>query len=245
MSKPQIVSLSDGIHNANLESASQRILKGGTWKKQRVVVILPSADLIPAKIALSHRCIIMPPNQPSHWMLALGMEVGDAYSSSIEQILATPGINEWEYILTIEADNAPQPDGLVKLMEAMERHPEYACIGGLYWTKGEGGVPQMWGDPRDPVLNFRPQVPVPGQVVEVCGTGMGFNLWRMSMFRDTRLRRPWFKTLNGSEGQGVGTQDLYFWGNARQFGYRCAVDCSVLVGHYDYAGTFGPPDTMW
>jgi hypothetical protein len=106
-------------------------------------------------------------------------------------------------------------------------------LGGLYWTKGEGGVPQIWGDPRDPVLNFRPQVPVPGELVECCGTGMGFNLWRMSMFKDDRLRRPWFRTLTGIEGTGVGTQDLYFWGDARKCGYRCAVDCGVLVGHLD------------
>ena len=113
----------------------------------------------------------------------------------------------------------------------MHKHPEYACIGGLYWTKGEGGVPQIWGDAKDPVINFRPQPPVPGELVECVGTGMGFNLWRISMFKDERLRRPWFKTLAGAEG--VGTQDLYFWNDARAAGYRAAVDCSVLVGHYD------------
>jgi hypothetical protein len=53
------------------------------------------------------------------------------------------------------------------------------------------------------------------------------------MFKDERLRKPWFKTLTGIEGQGVGTQDLYFWGDARKYGYRCAIDCSVKVGHYD------------
>jgi hypothetical protein len=59
---------------------------------------------------------------------------------------------------------------------------------------------------------------------------MGFVLWRLSMFKDERLRKPWFKTTVGAEG--VGTQDLYFWGDARKHGHRCAVDCSVLVGHY-------------
>jgi hypothetical protein len=62
---------------------------------------------------------------------------------------------------------------------------------------------------------------------------MGFNLWRMKMFRDERLRKPWFKTIAGKEG--VGTQDLYFWADARKYGYRCAIDCDVLVGHYDLA----------
>jgi hypothetical protein len=26
---------------------------------------------------------------------------------------------------------------------------------------------------------------------------------------------------------------LYFWNDARRHGYKCAVDCSVRVGHYD------------
>ena len=66
---------------------------------------------------------------------------------------------------------------------------------------------------------------------------------RLSMFRDERLRKPWFKTVAGADG--VGTQDLYFWNDARKYGYRCAIDCDVLVGHYDLDGKFGPPETMW
>ena len=65
------------------------------------------------------------------------------------------------------------------------------------------------------------------------------------MFKDTRLRKPWFKTYNGTEGQGIGTQDLAFWSDAKKYGYRCAVDCSVKVGHHDYAGTFGEADKVW
>jgi hypothetical protein len=67
---------------------------------------------------------------------------------------------------------------------------------------------------------------------------MGFNLWRLSMFKDKKLRKPWFKTVAGKDG--VGTQDLYAWGDFRKHGYRCAIDCSVKVGHYDFAA-----DIMW
>lgn len=223
-----------GRHNANLDLSRGRIIEGGSWKRQRVVVLLPSAAMMPARVALAHMNLAFPPNQPVYRMLCLGMEVGEAYSTAIEQILATPDLQDWEYLLTIEHDNVPPPDGVLRLLKRIEAHPEFACIGGLYWTKGEGGVPQIWGDIKDPVLNYRPQAPEPGKVVECCGTGMGFNLWRLSMFKDPALRRPWFKTLAGPEG--TGTQDLYFWGDARKHGYRCAIDCEVLVGHYD-AGT--------
>lgn len=221
-----------GRHNADLGASTQRVLEGATWKKQRVIVIIPSAPLIPARVALSHWNLIFPPNQSVHRMLALGLEVGDAYSQSIEQIMGHPELSQWEYILTMEHDNVPPGDGLLKLIKRMEEHPEFACIGGLYWTKGESGQPQIWGDIKDPVVNYRPQPPVPGQLVECYGTGMGFNLFRTSIFKDPKLRKPWFVTKAGIEG--VGTQDLYFWSDAKKYGYRCAIDCDVLVGHYDH-----------
>lgn len=231
--KPQII-IGDfkGKHNKNIRVTRARIIKGGSWKKQRIVVIIPAGDSIPAKVALSHWNLIFPPNQQVVRILAQGMEVGEAYSITIENILKDPILSTWEYILTIEHDNIPPSDGLLKLIEDMEQNPHLSCISGLYFTKGEGGVAQIWGDPKDPVLNFRPQPPsVEGKLVECCGTGMGFALWRIDMFKDKRLRRPFFKTMAGQEG--VGTQDLYFWTDARKYGYRCAVDCSVKVGHYD------------
>lgn len=232
-----------GAHNADVRSSRARLMRGASWKHQRVVVILPAADLIPAKVALSHWNLAFAPNNGVVRILAVGMEVGDAYSNAIAAVLADPGLSQWEYILTIEHDNCPPSDGVLRLIEQMEAHPELACIGGLYFTKGPGGVAQIWGDPKDSQINFRPQLPDPGGgLVECCGTGMGFNLWRLAMFKDEKLRRPWFKTETKN---GVATQDLYFWTDARKFGYRCAIDCSVKVGHFDLEGRFGPPDTMW
>ena len=174
------------------------------------------------------------------------MEVGDAYSNAIEGVLANAQLNQWEYILSIEHDNMPPSDGVVRLVERMDQHPEFACISGGYFTKGEGGCYQAWGDIKDPMPNYRPQAPDPkGGLLECYGVGMGFALWRMAMFKDTKIKRPWFRTLNGKDGSGVGTQDLVFWTEARKYGYRCAVDCSVKVGHFDYEGKFGPADTVW
>jgi hypothetical protein len=218
-----------GLRNDNLETSTTTYIQGASWKKQRGICLLPAGKTISTRVALSWRGLNCPPNQPWHFMAIEGCEVGDAYNRAIEGILAHPDLNQWEYILTVEHDNLPPHDGLSKLIKAMDEHPEFACIGGLYWTKGEGGVPQIWGDPKDPVLNFRPQPPVPGELVECCGTGMGFNLWRLSMFKT--VPKPWFVTKYGTEG--TGTQDLSFWGEARKHGFRCAVDCSVLVGHLD------------
>jgi hypothetical protein len=223
--KPQLIM-------AELNGLTQkRLAKSAAWKKQRIVTMIPSGKSIPVKVYMSHKNIIYPPNNGvCHWA-AIGTEVGEAYSNAIEQILSHPELGTWEYILTLESDNMPPADGVLKLLERMEENPKFSCIGGLYYTKGYGGVPQIWGDPKDPVLNFRPQMPdINGGLVECNGTGMGFNLWRMKMFRDKKLRKPWFHT---QKSNGVATQDLYAWSDFKKHGYRCAIDCSVRVGHYD------------
>lgn len=245
--KPQLVIAGDaGSHNADLEASRTRLIQGGSWRKQRIVMLIPAGDSIPTKVALALWGLAFPPNNGVYRIAAVGMEVGEAYSNAIEQVLANPELSQWEFLLTVEHDNLPPADGVIKLIERMEQHPELACIGGLYWTKGPGGVPQIWGDVKDPVVNFRPQPPDPsGGLVECVGTGMGFNLWRLAMFKDERIPRPWFRTKRGQNGEGIGTQDLVFWGEARKYGHRCAIDCSVRVGHYDLAGTFGPPDHVW
>ena len=243
--KPQI-SVMDfaGAHNGNLEGVSARLIKGGSWKKQRIVVVIPAGESIPAKVALSHWNLAFSPNNGVVRILAQGMEVGEAYSTAIEGILAHPELGQWEYLCCLEHDNLVPSDGVLKLLEHLEAHPEFACISGAYWTKGPGGVFQAWGDVRDPVLNFRPQLPDPnGGLVECCGLGMGFCIFRLAMFRDEKLRRPWFVTQKGANG--VSTQDLYGWADFRKHGYRCAVACDVKVGHYDMKGEFGPPDFTW
>lgn len=228
-----------GVHNRNLAQTHARLVKGASWKKQRIVMVLPAGASIPSKVALSYMNLGFPPNNGVVRILAEGMEVGEAYSTTIGMVLAHPELSTWEYVLTIEHDNAPPSDGVVRLVAQMDAHPEFACIGGLYFTKGEGGVAQIWGDISDPVMNFRPCPPDPnGGLVECYGTGMGFNLWRLKMFKDPRMPQPLFKTLQGA--QGYATQDLAFWSKVRQFGYRCAIDCSVKVGHYDMAS-----DMMW
>ena len=243
--EPQIISSYDGgRHNADLSQTVSRLQTEGSYKDLSCVMIVPCFGSIPTKAVASWMNLYAPPNAKFVRLFAVGMEVGSAFSTAIESILAHPDLKNYRYVLTLEHDNLPPPDGIVKLLARMEEHPEYACIGGLYFTQGPGGCAQIWGDPKDPVLNFRPQLPDPvGGLVECCGTGMGFNMWRLDMFRDEKLRRPWFKTQTE---QGVSTQDLYFWGDARKHGYRCAIDCSVKVGHYDLDGKRGGiADFVW
>jgi hypothetical protein len=248
MTKPQLI-LQDldsiGYNNANLEQAHARIMKGGSWKKQRIVVVIPTSDMVPAKAMLSWWNLVFPPNQGVVKILAQGMEVGDAYNTAVESILSHSDLSQWEYMLTIEHDNLPPSDGVLKLVQDFEEFPEYSAIGGLYWTKGmEFGQPQIWGDKKDSIENYRPQLPAltttgKDRMVDCWGVAMGFTMYKISMFKEDKLKKPWFKTqIDG----GVSTQDLWFWSSGGAGAckyYKCAIDCSIRVGHIDMANTFG------
>ncbi len=231
-----------GVNNADLETTRTRLIQGNSWKQQKIIVILPSADLISAKVALSHWNLQFPANQQVVKILALGQEVGESYSNALESVLADPNLSKFDFVLTIEHDNILPYDAVIKLLKRMDEHPEMSAIQGLYFLKN--GPAQIWGSPEnDCVINFRPQPPrADGGIIETYGTAMGATLFRMDIFRDTRIKRPFFKTEPGC------TQDLNFWMEIRKYGYRCCVDCDVRVGHYDFRGDFSNgllPDFVW
>lgn len=245
MSKPQLLIQempTAGINNSFPGRTRSRLEKSASWKHQRIIVLLPTAEMIPAKVALSHWNLVFPPNNGVARLLAIGMEVGAAYSTAIEQILSHPVLSQFEYFLSIEHDMLCPADGVLRLVERMEANPRFAAISGLYFTKGRsgdgqaGGVAQIWGNPRDAVPQFMPQLPDPnGGLVECNGIGMGMALWRLKIFKDKRLRRPWFVTQRDN---GCATQDLYFASDARKYGYRFAVDCGCKVGHFSVEEDF-------
>jgi hypothetical protein len=237
---PLILSSYDGGRNNADPLTIERLERDKAWADLSCVILTPASDQCSTRCVASWMGMMKPPNNKTTHLWSIKGEVGEVYSKMVEGILAHPDLGKWKYILTLEHDQSVPPDGLVRLLRRMEDHPEYSAIGGLYFTKGYGGQPQIWGSPAVPTIDFRPQLPDPaGGLVECQGTGMGFTAFRIEMFRDSRLRRPWFKTPANRE-EGVWTQDLYFWSDARKFGYRCAVDCSVKVGHYD-----AETDIMW
>lgn len=241
MASPSETQPEMGRHNANLEASRDRILRGNTYKNQRIIMVVPTRGVIPAKVVQNWMGLMTPMNQPFMRLFVEKMEVGDAYNYALDQILSHPDLSKWEYILTVEEDNLPPPDGILKLIETMNDPRKFAAVGGLYWTKGDGGQPMIYGNPGEG--HFMPQPPTPNAVQECRGLGMGFTLFRLAIFKDARLRKPWFKTVQEyTPGQGgkAFTQDLWFFQNLQEFGYRVASDNRVLVGHYDMAG-----DIVW
>jgi len=179
--------------------------------------------------------LMRPMNQPFVGPIFIeGDEVGIAYQKAFDMVLEHPELRKFKYVLTVEEDNLPPSDGLMKLYESIEKG--YDCIGALYWTKGEAGQPMIYGDVNVMPRNFVPQVPRPDALQPCNGLGMGFNLWRLESFQIVldRMPKPWFKTVQ-EKGQQF-TQDLWFYNEAAKHGFRVACDTRVKVGHLDEKG---------
>jgi hypothetical protein len=234
MSKPQIlVPDNAGLHNASDYVA--RLQKEKTYRDLSTIIVCPTRGMIPARIVQSWQGLIRPMNQKVVGPIFMeGMEVGEAYNQVLQMILENPELKEYKFVLTIEEDNAPPPDGLIKLYESID---DYDAVGGLYWTKGEMGQPMCYGDPAVMPLTFIPQVPQQDSVTPCNGLGMGFTLFRLEMLKDKRFDYgAWFKTkqeIAANGGVQMYTQDLWFFQKARDLGYKFACDSRVRVGHYD------------
>jgi len=233
---PEYVQLNVGKNNQDLESAIERLTKGKTYKDLSTIWITPSKDgNIKARVVSSWIALVRPMNQMLLGPVIIeGDEVGVAYQKAFDMVLSHDELSKWKYIFTVETDNLPPPDGLLKLYESMEQG--YDCVGGLYWTKSAKdsevySQPMIYGNPYEFPRNFRPQVPVPETLMHCNGLGMGFNLWSIESLK-VKLKdmpRPWFKTV-----QEVGkafTQDLWFYNESAKYGWRNACDTRVKVGH--------------
>lgn len=252
----------EGAHNLDQEWTRSRLIEGASYRRLGTAIVTPAIGGIPPRVVNSWFAMMPPMNQPPMRIFMENCEVADAYNRAIKLILDHPqlrpspdGEKGVRFILTLETDNMPPADGLLTLLGDMYRLPDghpaaiqdvgpdeenspFAAIGGLYFTKGEGGMPMIYGDPKGETFEPMGLPPQPG-IVECRGIAMGFTLWDARMFLDNRLRLPgggFFQTLQEfEEGVGArgGTQDLEFCGRALKLGYRFAVDTRVRVGHFD------------
>jgi hypothetical protein len=187
----------------------------------------------------SWKRFIKPMNVPIIEMVISGHEVGVAYEKAIEQLLGNDGLKHIKYVLFLEDDIIVpfMPNSFGPLIELYKHMEEYDVAGGLYWTKGEPSLPLIYGNgdfdspiPFEVNINWKAN-----DVVAVNGIGMGFTLMKRSIFEDTRIEKPYFKTVGEvtSGGIKVMTQDLYFCEKIKKLGYKICVDTSIRCGHLD------------
>src|ERR1700691_5550939 len=146
-----------GYHNQNLDTSINRLVKGQTYRDFSTIWLNPTRGSLTPKVVSSWMSLIKPMNQKFLGPIFIeNDEVGNAYEKAFNMVLDNSELSKWKYILTVEEDNLPPPDGLMKLYESIE---DYDCVGGLYWTKGVCGQPMIYGDINTFPRNFVPQVP--------------------------------------------------------------------------------------
>src|SRR5690349_13340576 len=119
MAIPQIVTENlEGRHNTD-PNKIESLKRAKTYEDLSTICIVPTRGMIHAKVVQSWMGLMAPMNQKFTRIFAIGLEVGEAYSATIENILANEELSKWKYILTLEEDNMPPPDGLLKLYEGM------------------------------------------------------------------------------------------------------------------------------
>ena len=147
--KPQIIddnSEDIGGHNADLKKSIERVGRSNMYRDLSTIIICPTRGMFPTRVVQSWIKLQQPLNQQVYGpIFAESMKVDAAYNALIEYILSHETLSKCKYILTIEEDNLPPTDGLLKLYESMD---EYDVVGGLYWSKSKDGFPMMFGDPE-------------------------------------------------------------------------------------------------
>ena len=234
------------------------------YHDRSTVIVCPTRGQIDSRVIESWNAMTHAMNQRRVGpIFARGYEVGEAYDALISGVLEHPQLKNWKYVLTLEDDNLPPPNAHMKLLAAMEEHPEFDAISGLYHTKDPAQMPMAYGDPAHfkatgKTLHFpisRDILDANGGPVEVLGIPMGCTLWRMGLFRD--VSPSWFMTLSekilvdrdgkptlvpsdtitdeqAKDAKRCMTQDLAFCEIAVKYhGRRFAVHPGIRVGHLD------------
>lgn len=233
--KPEIIlPYAPGTQNADLAKANARLTASQSYKDLSTVIVTPTRggrSLCPRFVS-AMMGLMRPMNQKCFGPVFMsGMEVGQAFNAAVEMILGHPELSKFKFMFTVEDDNIGPPDGLLRLYESIR---DYDVVGGLYFTKGEAGQPMLYGDPSQPTINFIPQRIQTNSIQRVNGTGMGFTLFKLDLFR--KIPPPWFETKqewDPNKGAKCYTQDLYFYEKVIRAGGKIAVDNRIKVGHLD------------
>src|SRR5215831_6758658 len=108
-----------GKNNADFDESVARLEKGNTYKDLSTIWITPTRGVLKHRVVSSWMSVIRPMNQMFLGPLFFeGDEVGVAYQKAFDLVLSHPELSKWKYVLSVEEDNLPPPDGVLKLYES-------------------------------------------------------------------------------------------------------------------------------
>ena len=163
----------------------------------------------------------------------------------VEAALRMPKESRPKWLFFLGDDMLAPWDGFVRLYEEADRNGWDALTGMYYW-KGEPPTPLIWRDDKVgrmiPGRDFEV-----GDVVPVGLTGLDFTLIRMELIE--QMSYPWFKTgpskrknipgtidpyLATDESIITHTEDVWFYGKAKELKAKIGVHSGIRVAHIDH-----------
>jgi predicted SAM-dependent methyltransferase len=94
--------------------------------------------------------------------------------------------NGCQFVLLIDDDVMPPPDGLMKMLRLWKSHPKYKIISGVYWSKSDPTMPLIFkGNLQSSFWDWTVQ-----DIIPVDGAGAGFLFVDIEVFK--KMSKPWF-----------------------------------------------------
>lgn len=228
-------------------SKLETFVKLNSYQDKSIVCVIPTRGMIDVRVVDSWFKLITPVNHPFVKLFVQGGTVDDVYNTAILGIINHPDLKDTRWLLTMEDDNLPPSDGLLKLVDSMleyeQKGEKFWAISGLYWTKPSRGFveysPIAFGCVEDEVWNLKtPPLKEDGSVTPCCLIPQGFTLYDLDVFR--QIPYPWFKTVEQFDStlpelsQTIAaTQDNYFFKKMWDAGLKVGCRADVKVGHLD------------
>lgn len=231
-----------------VEKDLQTYVDLNSYQDKSIVCIIPTRGSIDVQVVDSWFKLITPINNKFTKLFMANGELAEAYNTGVLMALNNPQLSKSRFLLTMEDDNIPPPEGILKLIDSFLEHEKagdkYWAISGVYWTKPSRDciehAPIAWGCIEDENTEWNMKVPPlkeDGSVTHCCLIPQGFTLYDLDLFR--KIEYPWFKVVEhhpenfGIVNEQPATQDSYFFKKVWDAGYKVGVRADVKVGHLD------------
>ncbi len=215
----------------------------GSHQRCHIMIAIPTLGMVPIEFVVGMVRMQSPINGQIFQHVIKGMEISIARNMAVEYIMSMEKSDRPRWLFFLGDDMIPPWDGFVKLYEEAEKN-KWDCLTGLYYWKGEPPTPLTWRNDHIGRLIAGEHYEI-GEVIWVDMTGLDFTLIRTSLLEE--MEPPWFKTgpstranipetigpYVGGESVITHTEDVWFYGKARDLGAKIGVHTGVRVAHFD------------
>lgn len=204
-------------------------------KKAEIALCIPHQEIVSMEWALAFRNLHLPPHI---YFFNRGMPIDCAREQMVRSALK----HDVKYILFLDSDNVPPPEGAI-ILKAIAEQKNIDIVSGLYWARKRGqNTPAAWKiiERKGNMIKFAPiaiekEWLEKGAIVEVDVIGLGFCLIKVDVFRKLEEKnpgKPFFEWGLGRPNLPQVSEDFNFFLRCiDELNIHPYVACSVPVKH--------------